>query len=205
MRGLTQCSTGHLAAARPWPSFHSGPSAVCRKAPVNTNVRPRKCKTLARPLLLRLLQLRRGAKGTSGDTGKSVETIRALFAATLLAVEPPQSSLWFALRAAVLRLAVRGLCPVVRVIAVPVVQSVALGRFNSPSAGPGTTMQSWPAAPSPAPHARTMPGLTQCSTGHLAAAHAWPSFHSGPSAVCRKAPVTLYVRPSRDTSSSAGA
>ena len=41
-RGLTLCSTGHLAAARAWPSFHSGPSAVCRKAPVNTNVRPRR-------------------------------------------------------------------------------------------------------------------------------------------------------------------
>jgi ribosomal protein S18 acetylase RimI-like enzyme len=39
--GLTQCSTGHLAAAHAWPSFHSGPSAVCRKAPVNANVRPR--------------------------------------------------------------------------------------------------------------------------------------------------------------------
>ena len=44
--GLTQCSTGHLAAARAWPSFHSGPSAVCRKAPVNANVRPRGAKPL---------------------------------------------------------------------------------------------------------------------------------------------------------------
>ncbi len=41
-RGLTQCSPGHLAAAHAWPSFHSGPSAVCRKAPVNANVRPRR-------------------------------------------------------------------------------------------------------------------------------------------------------------------
>ena len=41
-RGLTIHSTGHFAACRVWPSFHSGPNPTHRKVPVSSNVRPRK-------------------------------------------------------------------------------------------------------------------------------------------------------------------
>ena len=39
-RGLTPCSTGHATACHAWASFHSGPSASRRCAPVSSNVRP---------------------------------------------------------------------------------------------------------------------------------------------------------------------
>ena len=39
-RGLTIHSTGHFAACRVWPSFHSGPNPTHRKVPVSSNVRP---------------------------------------------------------------------------------------------------------------------------------------------------------------------
>jgi RimJ/RimL family protein N-acetyltransferase len=121
--------------------------------------------------------------------------ITALRAATTSIRPHEQASLWFTLRVAALRLAVRGLCSVVRVVTVAVAQAVALGRINSRRSACGATVGSWPATSKYAHQASTMRGLTQCSTGHLAAAHAWPSFHSGPSAVCRKAPVTFDVRP----------
>ena len=58
------------------------------------------------------------------------QVIQALFAAATLAGEPPQFSLWFALRAAVLRLAVRGWCSVALAAAVPIVWPVVLAHFN---------------------------------------------------------------------------
>jgi hypothetical protein len=123
------------------------------------------------------------------------DLITALRAATTLAFPHEQASLWFTLRVAVLRLAVRGLCSVAPAAAVAVAPAVALGRFRSRRSARGATVGSWPATSKHAHHASTMRGLTQCSTGHLAAARAWPSFHSGPSAVCRKAPVNANVRP----------
>ena len=131
-------------------------------------------------------------RGASQHTDPKV--IAALFAGAGSVREPPQFSLLFALRAAVLRLAVRGLWSVAPAAAVPVARAVVLGRVNSRSSCPSATMRAWPASSSPTRHVRKVLGLTLRSTGHLAAAHAWPSFHSGPSAVCRKAPVTLYVR-----------
>ena len=120
----------------------------------------------------------------------------ALLAAAASVSEPPQASLWFALRAAVLRLAVRGLSTVAHMAVAAVAPAVVLGRFNSRRSGCGATVRSWPAARNSSHQSCGARGLTLCSTGHLAAARTWPSFHSGPSAVCRKAPVTLYVRPS---------
>ena len=38
---LTHRSTGHFAAVRVWPSFHSWPNPAHRKVPVSSNVRPR--------------------------------------------------------------------------------------------------------------------------------------------------------------------
>ena len=119
----------------------------------------------------------------------------ALLAATASAREPPQVSLWFALRAAVLRLAIRGLWSVAHAASVAVAPAVVLGRFNSRCGALGATVRAWPAAANSSHRASSARGLTQCSTGHLAAAHAWPSFHSGPSAVCHKAPVNANVRP----------
>jgi hypothetical protein len=40
-RRLTIRSTGHFAACGSWASFHSRPTAACRKMPVSSNVRPR--------------------------------------------------------------------------------------------------------------------------------------------------------------------
>ena len=83
----------------------------------------------------------------------------------------------------------------VRAPAVAVAPAVVLGRFNSRRSGQGGTARSWsPARNSNHPACSTR-GLTLCSTGHLAAARALPSFHSGPCAVCRKAPVNTNVRP----------
>ena len=44
-RRLTIRSTGHFAACGSWASFHSRPTATCRKMPVSSNVRPLKFTT----------------------------------------------------------------------------------------------------------------------------------------------------------------
>ena len=126
--------------------------------------------------------------------------IMALRAAATPVHEPPQSSLWSALRAAVLRLAVRGLWSLVRVALVAVAPAAMLGRINSQSSGQGAKTHSLLFGPSAARHACTMRGLTRRSTGAPTACHQRPGggtryiFTARALAASRWRPVTSNVR-----------
>jgi hypothetical protein len=80
--------------------------------------------------------------------------IAALLAASPSALKARQVSSSFALRAAVLRLAIRGLWSVACAAAVPVAGITALEQFNRQSSGQGGILRSWPAASRSTHHVR---------------------------------------------------